>query len=155
MPMGRPVEPLTGTNWEGVGVEPDVAAPAREAVAVAHVKALKALCVAAVSDADRARLDWAIRCAEASLQPVSLDTAQLERLAGRWGPGRTWVEGGQLRWQRETEAVLLLSPLSATEFSADAEELTRLEFALGPDNTAKRLVLTDNDGRREEFVRER
>jgi hypothetical protein len=154
LPMGRPIEPVTGGNWEGVGVEPDVAAPAREAVAVAHLEALEGL-RAAATDADRARLDWAIRRAEASRRPVTLDAAQLERLAGNWGPGRTWVEGGQLRWQRETEGVLLLSPLTATEFYAEALDPTRLEFVLGPDGAAERLVYTDDDGRREELVKER
>jgi hypothetical protein len=155
LPMGRPIEPVTGTNLEGVGVEPDVAASANEAVAVAHLEALKGLRAAAATDADRERLDWAIRRAKASRRPVTLDAAQLERLAGRWGPGRTWVEGGQLRWQRETEGVLLLSPLTATEFYAEALDPTRLEFVLGPDGVAERLVFTDDDGRREEFVKER
>ncbi len=155
LPMGRPIEPATGTNWEGVGVEPDVAAPAREAVAVAHLEAFEGLRAAATTDADRERLDWAIRRAEASRRPVTLDAAQLERLAGRWGPGRTWVEGGQLRWQRETEGVLLLSPLTATEFYAEALDPTRLEFVPGPDGVAERLVFTDDDGRREELSRAR
>lgn len=34
-PGGRPVNPVTGTNWEGVGVKPDIAAPADEALKVA------------------------------------------------------------------------------------------------------------------------
>jgi hypothetical protein len=35
LPRGRAVNPLTGTNWEGVGVRPDVAVPASEALATA------------------------------------------------------------------------------------------------------------------------
>lgn len=155
MPMGRPIEPATGTNWEGVGVEPDVVAPANEAVAVAHLEALKGLRAAAATDADRERLDWAIRRTEASRRPVSLDAAQLERLAGDWGAGRTWVEGGQLRWQRETEAVRLLSPLTATEFYGEADDAHRLAFTLGADGRAERLVVLDDRGRREELSRAR
>jgi len=155
MPMGRPIEPLTGTNWEGVGVEPDVPAPAAEAVAVAHLEALKGLRAAAASDAERARLDWAIRRAEASRRPVVLDAVQLERLAGDWGAGRTWVEGGQLRWQRETEAVRLLAPLTATEFYGEADDEHRLTFTLGADGRAERLVVLDDHGHRDELVRKR
>jgi len=153
MPMGRPIEPLTGTNWEGVGVEPDVPAPAAEAVAVAHLEALKGLRAAATTDADRERLDWAIRRAEASRRPIVLDAARLERLAGDWGAGRTWVEGEQLRWQRESEAVRLLAPLTATEFYGEADDEHRLTFALGADGRAERLVVRDDRGRREELVR--
>ena len=35
VPMGRPENPATGKNWEGVGVQPDVAAPAADALKVA------------------------------------------------------------------------------------------------------------------------
>lgn len=40
VPTARSVNPVTGTNWEGTGVEPDIAVPAPEAFAVAYRKAL-------------------------------------------------------------------------------------------------------------------
>jgi C-terminal processing protease CtpA/Prc len=30
--IGRTVNPVSGTNWEGVGVQPDVAVPAEQAL---------------------------------------------------------------------------------------------------------------------------
>jgi C-terminal processing protease CtpA/Prc len=41
IPSARSVNPVTGTNWEGGGVEPDVAVPADTAQAVAYVAALR------------------------------------------------------------------------------------------------------------------
>ena len=41
IPVGRAVNPITKTNWEGVGVEPDVSVPAQTALETAHVAALK------------------------------------------------------------------------------------------------------------------
>ena len=38
---GRAVNPVTGTNWEGVGVKPEIATPAAEAFGVAYEKALE------------------------------------------------------------------------------------------------------------------
>jgi hypothetical protein len=32
MPMGRAQNPITGTNWEGVGVKPDIDTPVDAAV---------------------------------------------------------------------------------------------------------------------------
>lgn len=32
LPWGRAVNPVTGTNWEGVGVQPDVPVPADQAL---------------------------------------------------------------------------------------------------------------------------
>src|SRR5262249_50927356 len=36
IPTGRAVNPVTGTNWEGTGVAPDIAVPAAEAMKVAQ-----------------------------------------------------------------------------------------------------------------------
>ena len=40
MPSGRAINPVTGTNWEGTGVEPDVELPAAEAFDAAYGLAL-------------------------------------------------------------------------------------------------------------------
>jgi C-terminal processing protease CtpA/Prc len=51
IPGGRAINPVTGTNWEGEGIAPDVAVPAAEALATAHRLALTAL-LPTVTDPD-------------------------------------------------------------------------------------------------------
>jgi Peptidase family S41/N-terminal domain of Peptidase_S41 in eukaryotic IRBP len=41
IPFARSVNPVTGTNWQGTGVMPDVAVPEAEAYDVAYAKALR------------------------------------------------------------------------------------------------------------------
>ena len=41
IPTGRAVNPITKTNWEGTGVEPDVKVPSDQALHVAQLFALK------------------------------------------------------------------------------------------------------------------
>jgi hypothetical protein len=41
VPSGRPINAVTKTNWEGVGVEPDVSVSAANALATAHLIALE------------------------------------------------------------------------------------------------------------------
>lgn len=41
VPSARAINPITGTNWEGVGVVPDVAVPAERALDVAYADALR------------------------------------------------------------------------------------------------------------------
>jgi hypothetical protein len=43
IPIGRAINPVSGTNWEGVGVTPDVACPAADALERAHALALARL----------------------------------------------------------------------------------------------------------------
>ena len=43
VPMGQAINPITKTNWEGVGVEPDVKVSAADALATAQALASKEL----------------------------------------------------------------------------------------------------------------
>jgi C-terminal processing protease CtpA/Prc len=51
VPIARSVNPVTGGNWEGTGVEPDVAVPAAEAFDVAYREALRHVLGASTSAA--------------------------------------------------------------------------------------------------------
>ena len=43
VPSAYPSDPLTGTNWEGTGVDPDIEVPCDEALGHAHRLALQAV----------------------------------------------------------------------------------------------------------------
>lgn len=43
LPVARSVNPVTGSNWEGIGVQPDISTPAENALKVAYHTALKAV----------------------------------------------------------------------------------------------------------------
>lgn len=65
VPTGRAINPISKTNWEGVGVKPDIAAPADDALRVAQVKILEGR-IASVKDPEvKAELEGRLR----ELQP--------------------------------------------------------------------------------------
>jgi hypothetical protein len=41
IPFARSINPITGTNWQGTGVVPDIAVPEAEAYDVAYARALR------------------------------------------------------------------------------------------------------------------
>src|SRR5215203_1529242 len=41
VPIGRAINPISKTNWEGTGVEPDIKAPKEQALKIAYLMALK------------------------------------------------------------------------------------------------------------------
>jgi retinol-binding protein 3 len=43
LPSGRAVDPVTGKNWEGTGIAPDIAVSASDGLRTAHLLALKAI----------------------------------------------------------------------------------------------------------------
>lgn len=155
MPMGRPVDRDTGTNWEGTGVVPDIKTSADDALAAALLDALGKQKAQAASARDRARLDWANERAEAGRHPVAPDETALARLAGTYGPDRVWVEGGQLRYQRDTRPIALLTPVTATVFAAEASNPVRVEFVLGSDGRATAIIVTGETWSRDEIPRSR
>lgn len=151
MPMGRPVDRDTGTNWEGTGVEPDIVASANNALGIAHLAALEALKKKATETADQTRLDWSLRRVRAERNRPILSIAELERFVGTYGPARVWVEGGQLRYQHQLKEPLLLKPISDTVFFSPAEDPTHIEFVLLPNGDVDGLVYVYRDGYREEL----
>lgn len=60
VPTGRAINPITKTNWERVGVRPDVAVPADQALKTAHLAALRTLRAQAADDEQRSMIDRAI-----------------------------------------------------------------------------------------------
>lgn len=52
IPTGRAINPISKTNWEGVGVKPDIDVPADQALKVAHIAAMNKV-LAKVTEAER------------------------------------------------------------------------------------------------------
>ena len=64
LPNGRAINPITGTNWEGTGVAPDLQVEDSEALPAAHLDALKKIRAGATDARHRAQLDAAIAALE-------------------------------------------------------------------------------------------
>ena len=64
VPTGRAINPITRTNWEGVGVKPDVPTPAAAALKTAHLHALRTLLQTETDDHGRQSLEQALALVE-------------------------------------------------------------------------------------------
>lgn len=67
VPAGRAINPVTKTNWEGVGVKPDIEVPAAQALAHARVLALKKAIDRAPDEPLRGTLRQALDAAQREL----------------------------------------------------------------------------------------
>jgi hypothetical protein len=132
LPFGRAVNPVTGTNWEGTGVEPDIQVPEEQALDRAHLEALRLL-VEKAGDAERQReLEWAIAALEAKMNPVAVTQDVLKAYAGVYGPRTITYEDGRLYYQRENNARMRMIPMSAATFMFDEIDFFRLEVETDP-----------------------
>ncbi|GFE86487.1 S41 family peptidase [Steroidobacter agaridevorans] len=111
---GRPVHPISKSNWEGVGVAPSIEASPTQALEVAHALALERLSAKQdVSAENRADYAWAKIAADAKLNPVTLDPARLQRLAARYGTTSVEYRDGTLWLTRPDREPARLTPMTA------------------------------------------
>ena len=68
LPNGRAINPITKTNWEGTGIEPDIKTEAGQALQAAHLDALKKILAIATDKRHREQLESAI----AALQKTTI-----------------------------------------------------------------------------------
>jgi hypothetical protein len=127
VPQGRPTNPVTKSNWEGRGVTPDVPVAEKQALAVAHEKALEAL-LASASDDERFRFQWALDGLRGRLHPPKPDASELQACAGSYGSRTVIFEDGTLYDQRVDRPRQALIPLARDLFAIDGLERQRLRF---------------------------
>jgi len=151
---GRAINPISGTNWEGTGVTPDIEVPADQALDAAYLDALTKLRARDMSDEEAFTLDWAIVGLEARLQPVEVDVATLESYAGDYGPRHLRVEGGKLIYQRDERDPFEATPMTETLFTFEGLAYFRLEVVVGDDGVPVKLVGHYDNGRTDENPRD-
>jgi hypothetical protein len=153
VPFGRAVNPITGTNWEGTGVAPDLQVPADKALEAAHLDVLKKLQDKAKDEGRKQRLAWSIQKVEALASPVTLSAEVLESFAGRYGKSTLSYENGSL-WYLWPGLKLRAVPMTADTFMLD-DGRDILRFRMEKDASGKVNGLTKlyEDGRTERSPR--
>jgi retinol-binding protein 3 len=128
LPFGRAINPVTGTNWEGVGVEPDIAVEADEAFDVARLTAMQRLMESTDIEPKKQALNWDIEILNAELNPITVDEALLKQYAGSYGPRQVLFENGELFYQREDRPKYRLIALSDDTFMLEGMDSFKMRF---------------------------
>jgi C-terminal processing protease CtpA/Prc len=153
IPEWRSIHPVTKTNWEGVGVEPDIAIPADEALDVAYLKALEELRKTAPNSDAKALYQWYIDGHKAKMEPAVVDTETLARYVGKYGAYNITLDDVVLLYQRGDRAKYRMTPMSEVLFVIDEVSDRRLKFVV-EDGRVTGLVALYNDGERVEYPKE-
>lgn len=144
LPSGRPINPISGTNWEKTGVEPHIAVEAGKAYDTAYLMALEQLVKKSEDEDQLFQINWALDGLKAKLDPVEIDEKTVGRYVGSYGERRVWLDNGGLFYQR-TGPQYKLIPLKENLFKLEGLNRFRIEFILDERGNAKELVgLYDN-----------
>ena len=128
LPFGRAINPVTGTNWEGTGVAPDIAVPQGQALDIAVMEALKALSQKETIPELKEQLEWALEEKQVERSPVALTADEMQTYAGTFGPRVITLEDGTLYYQREGMPAHRMIPLGNDRFILEDVDAFRLEF---------------------------
>jgi hypothetical protein len=78
VPNGRAINPVTQTNWEGVGVKPDVEVPAMHALQKAHIAALQHIASCATDEGQKQAIKGLIAQVEKESPKLKMVTFSLK-----------------------------------------------------------------------------
>ena len=128
LPFARAFNPITKTNWEGIGVEPDIQIPANNALETAQVLAMKKLSEKETDPKFKKYYLWTYEGYQSQIQPVTIPVAILNSYVGKFGPRTITLEDNALYYQREGRAKMKMIPLSEDYFGFQEIDYFRLRF---------------------------
>ena len=153
VPFGRAVNPISGTNWEGTGVKPDIECKADQALERAHWEALNILREKEVDHERRIALEWACEALAARLNPVTITPDRIESYVGTYGPRIITFENGEMYYARENGPKRKLIPITDQRFMLDGVDYFRLEFVRENSDKATEVVGYYDNGTTDHHLR--
>lgn len=142
--VGQPVNPVTHTNWEGIGVKPDIEVPAEKALMVAQAEALKKLTAKAANEREKQLYSWVLDGLQADLNPVTLSPSELKRYTGTYGERTITFENGALFYERRGRPKMMMIPMSENLFRFKEVQYFRVRFDTGSEGKIVLKGLYDN-----------
>jgi hypothetical protein len=147
---GSPVNPISGRNWEGTGVVPDVAAPVGQALVKAQQLALARVVERSGSALARTDAQWALE----ALGPAAPVKA-LSDYAGAYGARSVAVQDGRLMVAQGRRPPVALKPIGADVFAVEGAAVPiRVKFDRDPAGKVTGMVQTTSSGQATRFARE-
>jgi hypothetical protein len=120
-----PINPITGTNWEGKGVQPDIVMPLEQALERTHILALQDVLKERGSSAPT-EVQWALDYLTTKDAPSA--NVRLGDFAGEYADATVTVAQGALRMQRQRHPIMRLRPLRGDTFLVVDEPSRRVIF---------------------------
>lgn len=141
---GAAVNPITGTNWETVGVTPGILVDSSDALARAEAEALKTILAGAKPGTDTTEVRWSLEQAQAEVSHPA--TPPLTDFAGVYGDRKLFVKDGALIYKRNRAPALKLVALGGDKFGLQDFPDTRILFTRNGKGRVDSLTVTDPYG---------
>lgn len=148
LPMGKTVNPITKSNWEGTGVEPDIEVPQQKALDRAQLIILEKLFQNKKNERNKEIIIFALNEIKGRLQPAKVDSLILKKYAGTYGrrsKRKVIFENGDLTYTHGNSSYKLV-PISDVLFYVDGADDFQIEFSIKMDGSIEKLIIVWDDG---------
>lgn len=127
IPFGRAINPITKSNWEGTGVEPDVKVSQDQALVTAHSMALQNLLKNTKGADEKKLISWSMETVKATTSPLTLPGETLKSYVGNYGDRAIALEKDQLVYTRGSRKTRMI-PIANDRFALEGLDYFRLQF---------------------------
>lgn len=143
VPVGRAINPITKTNWEGTGITPDVGINSTKALTKAHILALENILENSKNENNNYK--WLMESLSATLNEIEIDNAMMLAYSGNYGDRKIYFENGKLFYQRNGRQKFELTPMSEDTFMFKDIDYFRIRFVKDSSGKVTELLgLYDN-----------
>jgi retinol-binding protein 3 len=140
LPVAKPIDPITKTDWEAVGITPDFEVPVNDALVTAQIKALEKMASATPNNKEYL---WKLESLKAKQHPTIIDVQTIQTYAGKYGQRKILFEDGSLYYLKDGQPKRKLIAISQTVFLMEDVDDLRIEMVLenGKVTAMKRLFI--------------
>ena len=128
LPFGRAVNPITGTNWEGNGIEPHIEVAAEQALNTAHLEALEMIENTTEDPIRKQQLELTRARVKVRNEPIELDETELQAYVGIYGGYRIAVVDEQLVLFMQGDLKFPMIPIGDDHFLVEGSEGVLVTF---------------------------
>ena len=128
IPYSKAINPITKTNWEKIGVKPDIEVPSDKALETAEITIFERLISGTNSTSELFDLKWDLELLKAINNPTVLSPEILQSYAGVYGERVFTFENGSLFYQRTGRPKFELEPMSPNTMKGKGNTYFKIEF---------------------------
>jgi len=128
IPYCTAINPITKTNWEKVGVQPDIKVSSEMALDTTEMIVFDILKSNAKDSSELFNLNWDLELLKAQNHPIEVDIATLNSYAGIYGERTFTFENGKLYYQRTGRPKFELEAMTPTIMKGKGNSYFKIEF---------------------------
>jgi len=153
IPFGVARNPITKTNWEKIGITPNIMVNRDKALEAAEIDFFEKTKLKVKDQNELRKLNWEFDLIQSKNHPQELDSLTFRKHCGDYGPYTIYFSKGQLYYQKVGKAVFALLPLNGNTMKVKGNDSFRIEFVTNESGVCVSIITHYEDGRKEVALR--